>query len=79
MKKIVLAGLLITATSFLWAQKAQDVITATEADRIIHVLASDEMKGRKVFTPEIDKAADFIAAEFKAAGLQTWHNSGSYR
>ncbi|TAL51411.1 MAG: M20/M25/M40 family metallo-hydrolase, partial [Chitinophagaceae bacterium] len=30
-------------------------------------------------TPYIDKAADFIAAEFKKAGLQTLNNSGNYR
>jgi hypothetical protein len=37
------------------------------------------MRGRKAFTPDIDRAADFIAGEFKAAGLQTWNNSSSYR
>ena len=37
------------------------------------------MQGRKAFTPAIDKAADFIAAEFKAIGLQTWNNTGNYR
>ena len=37
------------------------------------------MRGRKVYSPEIDKAADFIAAEFKAAGLKTWNNSNSFR
>lgn len=79
MKKIFLAGLLAAATSFLWAQKADDIINVKDAERIIHTLSSDEMRGRKVFSPEIDKAADFIAAEFKAAGLQTLNNSGSYR
>ncbi|MBL0337278.1 MAG: hypothetical protein IPP73_18685 [Chitinophagaceae bacterium] len=29
--------------------------------------------------PDIEKAADFIAGEFKTIGLQTWHNSGSFR
>lgn len=79
MKRIFLAGLLMTATSFLWAQKADEIIQVKEAERIISTLASDEMRGRKVFSPEIDRAADFIAAEFKAAGLQTLNNSGSYR
>lgn len=77
MKKIFLLGLLVTITSFLWAQKT-DVINATEAGRIESKLASDEMRGRKTFSPEIELAADFIAAEFKAAGLQTWNNSGTY-
>ncbi len=54
------------------------LINAKEAERIISVLAADDMKGRKAFTPEIDKAADFIAKEFKDAGLETWNNTGSY-
>jgi Peptidase family M28 len=80
MKKLFLAGLLISITSFLLAQKNADaIINSKEAERIEKALASDEMRGRKAFSPEIDKAADFIAAEFKATGLQTWNNSGSYR
>lgn len=55
------------------------IINAKEVERIERVLATDDMKGRRIFSPEIDKAADFIAAEFKAAGLQTMGNSSSYR
>lgn len=49
----------------------------------IKFLASDELKGRGLGTKELDKAADYIAEHFKAAGLlpagdnatyfQTWH------
>lgn len=85
MKKFFLTGLLVTITSFLLAQRTSTssvqvdaIINAKEAERIERVLASDEMRGRKIFSPEIDKAADFIAAEFKAAGLQTWKGD-SYR
>lgn len=89
MKKLFATWLLTTIATFLLAQtKVDNVINAKEVDRILRVLASDEMKGRRVFSPEIDKAADFIAAEFKAAGLETcppdWNmqavnNSGTYR
>ncbi|HLP39667.1 M28 family peptidase [Lacibacter sp.] len=80
MKKIFATWLLLTVTTFLFAQtKVDNIINAKEVERIERVLASDEMKGRRVFSPEIDKAADFIAAEFKAAGLETWNNSGTYR
>lgn len=80
MKKIFVTGLLISITSFLLAQKKMNrIINAKEVERIERVLASDEMRGRRIFTPEIDKAADFIAAEFKAAGLKTWNNSSSFR
>ena len=78
MKTFILMGLLTTATSFLFAQKTAGVINAKEVERIEKVLASDAMRGRKVFTPDIDRAADFIAAEFKKAGLQTPDKSKSY-
>jgi len=89
MKKYYFKGLLATATFFLLAAvscKAQKgtsdldkVITIKEVERIEKTLASDDMRGRRTFTPDIDKAADFIAAEFKAIGLQTWNNSNNYR
>lgn len=80
MKKLNLTWLLLFVTTFLLAQtKADQTINAKEVERIERVLASDEMKGRRIFSPELDKAADFIAAEFKAAGLETWNNSGTYR
>ncbi len=80
MKKFIVAGLFTAIAPFLLAQKKiDDVITVKEVERIEKVLAADDMKGRKINTPEIDKAADFIAAEFKAAGLKTWDNGNSFR
>jgi Zn-dependent M28 family amino/carboxypeptidase len=52
------------------AQKAADVISVAEVRRIESILASDSFGGRAVGTPGIRMAADFIAAEFKKAGLQ---------
>jgi hypothetical protein len=80
MKYHLLTALLMTTTGFLSAQGNVDaIINSKEVERIERVLAADDMRGRRTFSPEIDKAADFIAQEFKAAGLQTWNNSGSYR
>ncbi|MFI5134160.1 MAG: M20/M25/M40 family metallo-hydrolase [Chitinophagales bacterium] len=79
MKKIMLMGLLLTTTSFLFAQNIDAIINSKEVERIEKVLSSDDMRGRRTFTPDIDRAADFIAAEFKAIGLLTWNNSNSYR
>ena len=79
MKKLLLVlSISVSAFSCL-AQKPEDLLNAKEAERIERTLASDEMRGRKTFSPDIDRAADFIAAEFKAAGLQTFGTSGSYR
>ena len=79
MKKLIVTGLLVSITSFLLAQKNDAIINTTEVKRIEMVLASDAMKGRKVYSPEIDKAADFIAAEFKSTGLKTWNGGNNYR
>lgn len=59
------------------AQKGS-FIDKQEVSRVINTLASDEMKGRRAFTPYADKAAVFIADEFKKAGLQTLPGNNSY-
>jgi len=46
------------------AQNIDKIINAKEVERIESTLSADDMQGRKTFTPGIDKAADFIAAEF---------------
>ncbi len=79
MRKLVLAFVCSFIISAVAAQSADEILNAKEVERIEKTLSSDDMQGRKVFTPGIEKAADFIAAEFKAAGLQTWNNSGSYK
>ena len=52
------------------AQKMEKIINTSEVARIERTLSSDDMMGRRTFTPGIDKAADFIAAEFRKAGLK---------
>ena len=49
---------------------------ASHLEGYVRYLASDELKGRQTPSPELDKAADFIAGEFKKAGLQPV--AGSY-
>jgi Zn-dependent M28 family amino/carboxypeptidase len=46
------------------AQNIDKIINAAEVERIEKTLSADDMQGRKTFTPGIDKAAEFIAAEF---------------
>lgn len=69
MKKIFLV-LAIAAHIAACAQNIDAVINAKEVARIENVLAADSMEGRQAGTPAIQKAADFIAREFKKAGLQ---------
>ncbi|MBN9382832.1 MAG: M28 family peptidase [Chitinophagaceae bacterium] len=54
------------------------VINPSTVENIEKVLSSDAMRGRGTFTPDIDRAAAFIATQFKEAGLQTWNGSASY-
>src|SRR5688572_10344049 len=62
--------LLLLAQQTVSAQSVDQVINATEVERIERTLSADDMRGRRIFTPDIDKAAAFIADEFKKAGLQ---------
>ena len=68
MKRIFL--LISVGFSVIACAQKNDVIDAKEVLRIENVLASDEMKGRRTGSPEIDKAAQFISDEFSKAGLQ---------
>jgi hypothetical protein len=77
MKKVFLA-FCVLSTSFLQAQNIDKIINAKEVERIEKTLSADDMEGRRTFSAGIEKAANFIAAEFKQIGLQTWKNSGTY-
>lgn len=72
MKKILL---LLVLPLLAQAQQIDKIITRSETERIETYLASDELAGRKPFTPGIDKAAKFIAEEFEKAGLQKLNGS----
>ncbi|MBI5857645.1 MAG: M20/M25/M40 family metallo-hydrolase [Sphingobacteriales bacterium] len=79
MKKYCISGWWLLFFVYCSGQKADTIINSREVERIERTLASDDMRGRKTFTPDIDRAADFIAAEFKKTGLQTLNNSNGYR
>lgn len=72
MKKILL---LLALPLLAQAQKIDKIITRAETERIETYLASDDLAGRKPFTPGIEKAANFIAEEFAKAGLQKMNGS----
>jgi Zn-dependent M28 family amino/carboxypeptidase len=54
----------------LFAQPPLDRITPDSLRASITYLASDELEGRATPSPGLDKAADFIAEQFKKAGLE---------
>lgn len=54
------------------------VFSADRMMEVIKFLASDDLKGRGLGTPELDKAADYIAEKFKEYGLQPGSDDGTY-
>ena len=79
MKKIFLFIPLILIAICSFAQQVDKIINAAEALRIETFLASDDLRGRRPGTPEIDKAADFIANEFKNVGLKNFNGITEYK
>src|SRR5437016_13686502 len=60
---------------------ASDAIRDLSASRYLEqvkYLASDEMKSRGDGSPELDKAADYIASQFRRWGLRPMGDSNSY-
>lgn len=51
-------------------EKVKATVEKEEIKSHIFYLASDELRGREVGTPGIEKAADYIAAEFKRYGVK---------
>jgi hypothetical protein len=83
MKKLSLwlTGIAISATACAQqnptALKYGNTINVTDAKKHLSILASDEFEGRETGKPGAEKAANYIAAEFKKLGLQAPVN-GSY-
>lgn len=76
--RIVFVFFIAFVSSTVSAQRAEKIINVKDVTRIEKILSADEMGGRKTFTPDIEKAADFISAEFKKAGLGYWDGLNSY-
>jgi Zn-dependent M28 family amino/carboxypeptidase len=73
----LLTALLLLSACRLQAQ--EKMINANSVLKTEQKLASDEMRGRATFSPDIERAADYIESRFKKAGLKTWNGSDSYR
>lgn len=76
MKRLTRTLFFIATLCFCIPLSAQ--IERAEVERIIRTLAADDMMGRQAFTPYADKAANFIAREFKRAGIKKWKKTKNY-
>src|ERR1700761_5423275 len=83
MKKTILTLSLTGLVTAAWAQqnatavKYAQIISADLAKKHLSIIASDAYEGRETGKPGADKAAHYIADEFKLLGLQPIVN-GSY-
>jgi hypothetical protein len=72
---VLIVGLMLVGAS------AAALAPEIEADQVLaHIkfLASDEMKGRGDGSPELERAAEYIAGQFKNAGLQPAGDNGTW-
>src|SRR2546428_1753407 len=78
---IVISILLALVVNHLRRSKSQEVvpeIKAQELSQHLKYLSSDELVGRLSGTPGAEKAAEYIAQEFKSYGLRPLGDGGGY-
>jgi hypothetical protein len=82
LRPAVLACLLLTGARLSAAETLSNLRSAAACEarlkKDLSYLASDELEGRGVSTRGIGLAADYVAAEFRAAGLKPAGKGGSY-
>lgn len=71
--------LAILALSSCAVKNPDWLVRQPEVSRLIRTLASDDMQGRATFSPGADKAATFIANEFKKIGLKPLDGQSGFR
>ena len=79
MKKVIVSATALCCMYFSHAQSIDKIINPKAVKRIEKKLSSDDMQGRRTFTPGIEKASAFIEKQFKKTGLQTFNGSPNYR
>lgn len=76
--KLGILGSTLLLSQLVFAQNPD--IKEADVSRVIKTLSADDMRGRSALSPaDIGKAADFIASEFKQAGLKYFDRASSYR
>lgn len=80
MKAVFITSLLLLSAFFINAQNIDKIINAKAVKKIERKLSSDKMEGRGLYSPGLDKAAAYIAAQFAKTGLQPLKgNSGFFQ
>jgi hypothetical protein len=74
--KLVLS---ISSLALAACERPEPTVEQTSVERILSTLSSDEMMGREAFTPGAEMAADYIAEEFAAIGLDHFGDLEGYQ
>jgi hypothetical protein len=74
---VMIAVLVSSALNFSCGQEY--TISVEDTTEHLRFLSSDELKGRHALSPEITLAEDYIATEFKKAGLKPLNGLNDYR
>jgi len=74
----VLAGVVVALVATGAVPQQLPDIDRADVERVIRVLADDDMEGRAAFAPAAMRAAEFIAAEFEDIGLQPMPGNDGY-
>ena len=79
-RRLLIPCAVVGALSLPAPAAAQDprLITADLIARHVGALAADSLRGRATPSPELEKAAAYVAAAFGRAGLEPWGDSGSF-
>lgn len=78
MMRILIASLLLSFFAPVQQAFAQTTISETNLRNHVTFLASDKLKGRGTATKEEQKAAKYLAKQFKKAGLKPKGDNGSW-
>lgn len=68
----------IAAAVHAQVKNINSIINPDEVLKTVSTLAADNMRGRKVYSPEIDSAARFIASSFSRSGLIPMQGNRSF-
>ena len=71
-KAFILSISLILGFNNSYAQDTNNIVETSFIERVLGELASDDMRGRHAFTADAERAADFIASEFRTIGLEPY-------
>ncbi|MBB6611176.1 M20/M25/M40 family metallo-hydrolase [Pontibacter sp. Tf4] len=75
---VALPALLLCLSGGAFGQNLK-TITQEKTTRLVKTLSADDMQGRASFTPGAQKAADFIAAEFRKSKLKPLPGANSFK